>query len=452
MITAAAAGDSLVVLPLIMEAAKELLRDTGAPVEEANRAVSVSVPLLYNFPHAGKVLSLAFLPFAAWMSGSILSVSQLGQLAFAGVLSLFGSVNAAMPFLLDLLHLPADLFELFTLSSVVNSRFGSMTAAMHVAMLGVLVSAAMLGQLQVDLRRLVRFAVLTLVLVAGFIGRYARHLYLDTASAGVRPQHAVVVHPEAASRPRNRPDDDGSAPSGAPARTPGARIRARRMLRVGYFPDAVPWAFFNAKHELVGYDIEAAHRLADQMKLTLTFVPSTRPSATDDLASGRIDILMSGFIANVARAERMELSRPYSTEHVGFLVPDHLRGRFATLQDLNRGAGLTVGAPNVEGSRDFLAATVPEATVRDYEVVEKTMLDGSDETLMMTLERAFYWSRVHPEYPPCGRRRSMWRRSRCMRCPAARSSCGISSTSGSTRGRPAVNSTRPMSTGSAAAR
>ena len=60
-------------MPLIAESAKELLVEQGAHETEADRAVSVAVPLLFNFPHAGKILSLAFLPFAAWFSGSALN-------------------------------------------------------------------------------------------------------------------------------------------------------------------------------------------------------------------------------------------------------------------------------------------------------------------------------------------------------------------------------------------
>jgi Na+/H+-dicarboxylate symporter len=138
IVTAAAAGDVLVVLPLIAEAAKELLVEGGAEPSSADSAVSVSVPLLYNFPHAGKILSLAFLPFGAWFSGTFLDLEQLALLVSAGPLSLFGSINAAVPFLLDLLHLPADLFGLFSVSSVINSRFGAMTAAAHQAALSVL--------------------------------------------------------------------------------------------------------------------------------------------------------------------------------------------------------------------------------------------------------------------------------------------------------------------------
>jgi Na+/H+-dicarboxylate symporter len=53
IVTAAAAGDTLVVLPLLAESAKQLLVERGTDADDTDRAVSVAVPLLYNFPHVG---------------------------------------------------------------------------------------------------------------------------------------------------------------------------------------------------------------------------------------------------------------------------------------------------------------------------------------------------------------------------------------------------------------
>jgi Na+/H+-dicarboxylate symporter len=397
IITAGAAGDALVVLPLIAEAGKDLLSEHGAPEAEADSAVSVAVPLLYNFPHAGKVLSLAFLPFAAWFTGITLSLQQLGMLASAGLLSVFGNLNAAIPFLLDLLHLPADLFELFTVSGVVNSHLGSMAAAMHTSALSVMVASAMLGLARVHIRPLMRFGVLSVALVAGLLGgtRAVLIWLLPPTPAGLETLSSFELRPPLVSASVV----DGNVPSTPPS--PGERLRdiqARGALRVGFLSDAIPWSFVNAAGHLVGYDIEAAHRLAGQLDVNLEFVRTTRPTLPADLASGRIDLLMSGYTATVSRAQRTELSHAYSNEHVGFLVRDHQRGRFATLATLGRGAGLTIAVPLLKDARDLVTRLLPDARTRVYEAIEGTTLDRSVDAFFMTLERAHYWSRVHPEY------------------------------------------------------
>jgi Na+/H+-dicarboxylate symporter len=397
VVTAAAAGDALVVLPLVVEAGKELLSEGSAAPAEADRAVSVAVPLLYNFPHSGKVLSLAFLPFAAWFSGAALGPNSLAVLASAGLLSVFGSINAAIPFLLDLLRLPADLFELFTVSGVINSHLGSMTAAMHAAALSVIVASAMLGRFHLAVRRLARFGVVSAAILALFLGG-TRALYtwlLPPAPSGLEALSSFRLRPPLVAATTLNTD----AP--AVASKPGDRLQdvlRRGVLRVGYFDDSVPWSFVNASGDLVGYDVEAAHRLAAQLGVTLEFVRATRPSLADDLSSGRIDIFMSGYTGTVSRAQQMELSRPYSSEHVGFLVRDHQRNRFATLDALDGGRGLTIAISQIKEARDLMTRLLPAATVREFDAVDRAIDDGAVDAILTTLERASYWSHVHPGY------------------------------------------------------
>jgi Na+/H+-dicarboxylate symporter/ABC-type amino acid transport substrate-binding protein len=401
IITAAAAGDALVVLPLIAEAAKTLLAGQGDSPEHADRAVGVAVPLLYNFPHVAKILSLAFLPFAAWYVGGSLGPAQIGLLITAGPLSLFGTMNVAIPFLLDLLHLPADVFELFSISSVINARLGSMTAATHVAALGIILAAAMMGGVRVSIRPMLRLVMLTAAAIGFFVlsTRVVFTRILPPAPSGLstlasfelRPPLAVVVDADTPSDTRDIT---------APERGQRLReIKARGVLRVGYYDDAVPWSFVNAEAELVGYDIEAAHRLATQLGVRLAFVPIDRmpPGPAPELAAGHVDILMSGVTATVARGEQMELSEPYATEHVGFLLHDFDRARFETVASLDDGDGVRIAVPPVDGALDLVRTLLPKARTRQYVSIATVWQDPGVTAALTSLERAYYWSRIRPE-------------------------------------------------------
>jgi Na+/H+-dicarboxylate symporter/ABC-type amino acid transport substrate-binding protein len=398
IVTAAAAGDVLVVLPLIAESAKELLVESGVESGPAERAVGVAVPLLYNFPHVGKILSLAFVPFAAWFAGSSLRLGQLALVATAGPLSMFGSINAAMPFLLNLTRLPTDLFELFTISSIVNTRFGAMTAAAHTAALSVLVAAAMLHEFTISARRLIRFVLMTSALFAAFIvgTRAVFTWWLPPAPSGLEALAPFALRPplvQAAMVP---------VPTGNLPHEPGRRlqeIKQHRLMRVGYFPDSVPWAFVNAKGEVVGFDIEAAHRLANQLDVRLEFVAISRvpPIPSVELAAGHIDVIMTGMIATVGRAERMDLSHPYAQEHLGFLVHDFDRGKFDSLAEMNGGQGLVIAVPKIDNAAAALKRLLPQAEIREYEVFDDVVKNWDVTGIVTSMERAYYWSRIRPE-------------------------------------------------------
>ena len=75
------------------------------------------------------------------------------QLAVTGLLTFFGSLNAAVPFLLDLFRIPADTFQLFLATGVINSRVGTLLAAVHTLVVAVLGTCAITGMLHVRKRR-----------------------------------------------------------------------------------------------------------------------------------------------------------------------------------------------------------------------------------------------------------------------------------------------------------
>ena len=159
LVTAFVTANVFIVLPLLAERSKTLLDEAGLNKADADEAVDVLVPTSFTFPHSAKLLSLTFVLFAGWFVGAPVPVREYPVLASAGVLSFFGSINAAMPFLLDLVRLPADLFQLFVVSSVANSRFGSAAAAMHTLALALIAAHLMAGRLRVDRRRLLGFGV-----------------------------------------------------------------------------------------------------------------------------------------------------------------------------------------------------------------------------------------------------------------------------------------------------
>jgi Na+/H+-dicarboxylate symporter len=112
LVTAFATGNVLIVLPMLADQTKHLLESAGLSGEGETSSADILVPASFNFPSVGKLLSLGFVPFAGWFVGATLSAGEYPSLAFAGLFSFFGHVVVALPFLLDLFHLPADGFEL----------------------------------------------------------------------------------------------------------------------------------------------------------------------------------------------------------------------------------------------------------------------------------------------------------------------------------------------------
>jgi Na+/H+-dicarboxylate symporter len=395
LVTAFAAGDYFVVLPLIIEANRKLLEEQGASAEEAEGTIGVAVPLLFNFPHVGKILALAFFPFGAWFSGVDFGASQWFTLSTAGVLGLFGNINAVVPFLLDLLRLPADLFNLFSVSSVVNVRFGALTAAMHTAALSMLVAASLLGRFRLRTRELVRVGlaglVVAVVFVVGTRVFFAR--ILPPVPSGIAALSGFTMRngEMAVLLPRDEVPPDPGRPDERLA-----RILERKRLRVGVFTDGVPFTFFNPAGELVGFDVEMAHNLATSIGVSVGFVPIERDEVQAGLESGRCDIVMAGLASTVEASATIAFSQPYHEEQIAVLVYDHRRGEFQRVAPLVNGP-LVVGAPS-ERYISGIRRRVGTASVRPYPL--QRIIDNGDlgelDAMVLPLDQAMYLARVQP--------------------------------------------------------
>jgi Na+/H+-dicarboxylate symporter/ABC-type amino acid transport substrate-binding protein len=398
LVTAFAAGDLFIVLPIITEEGKELLKEQGVSAENAEATMGVVVPLLFNFPHTGKILSLAFLPFAAWFSGISLSLGQWWTLASAGLLTMFGSLTGAIPFLLDLLKLPADLFGLFSMSSVLNSRFGSLVAAVHTAALAIVIAIALTRGLRIQWKRLAWFAAVTVLLVGAVIGgtRAVFAIVLPDAPSGaaalegfrMRAPFTDAVVTRGAHAPPVRPVVGHRL----------AEISDRQVLRVGVLADSVPYAFYNAAGELIGYDIEMANVLAHDLNVSVEFVETTRERLDDDLASGVCDIIMCGYQVSLNRSRRAVFSRPYEQERLGFLVPDYDRTRFANL-DAIQDQPLRIGIQAIDDLAPIIRQRLRAAEFVRFPSIDALIraVPGTVRAAVLPIDRAFYSSRVRPE-------------------------------------------------------
>ena len=400
LLTAFVAGDLFIVLPILLEASKQLIADTAPRDPQAGTLPDVIVPASFNFPHTGKLLSISFVLFAGWFTDTAVGIADYPRLALSGLVSFFGSLNVAVPFLLDLFRIPADTFQLFLASGVINSRFGTLVAAVHTVAVALLGTFAATGALQWDRRRLVRYAVITVALTVGVIGGtrviFARVLdqryTKDKVLAGMhllRAPVAAVVHRTPVA----------IAPDAADAPVLAA-IHARGYVRVGYLPDSLPFAFFNERDELVGLDVELAHGLARELGVTVEFVPLTRETLDAGVNGGACDILMSGVVATTDRASRTLLSLPYLDETLAFLVPDNRRESFATWDGIRGLPSLRIAVPAVPYYMDRIRTLVPQAALVPLTDIRTTLSSngaGAD-AIALPAERGSAWTLIYPAF------------------------------------------------------
>ena len=107
------------------------------------------------------------------------------------------------------------------------------------------------------------------------------------------------------------------------------RLHQRGVIRVGYFDDSLPYAFFNGRGELVGFDVEMAHQLGNDLGVSVEFVPVSRSVLSDGLDPALCDVLMTGVVVTAERALSVQFSESYLDETLAFVVPDHRVSEFS---------------------------------------------------------------------------------------------------------------------------
>jgi Na+/H+-dicarboxylate symporter len=345
VLTAFVTSSSFIVLPILVERSKELLKRRDLLTTEGDTATEVLIPILFNVPLAGRLLTLLFVPFAGWLAGDPFAAQDYLLLLLAGIPSHFAKAQVALPFLLDLFKLPHDLFQLYIPSALITGKLDSMVNAMNLLVFALLGAAAMGGFLQPRRARLVKagLAMLAVTAVTVIGVRVLLQVSIDTTyrrDEALRRMHASRPGPAAIVHRDVQPDTAGPAPGGRVLE----RARRRGRLRVGYDAQNVPFSFFNADGQLVGFDVELAQSLAGSFGLTAEFVPVRWSALPAMLASGAIDV-MPGVWVRPYWFGSMRLTPPYLTGTVGLVVRDERREEFSSAEALRLRQGLTVGVP-----------------------------------------------------------------------------------------------------------
>lgn len=399
MVTALATGTVLVVLPMIAERCKELLKKHDMECEETNSTVDVLVPTAYSFPSTGTLLGLGFILFSAWYVGSPLGVEHYPSFVVMGALSAFGSMAVAIPFLLDYFGLPADQFQLYLLGSVVTARFATALAALHGFVVTLLVASAVLKRLR--WRRFMQAIGIHLGVTAGvmILAGVALTYLIPYEFKGVK----TLVSMNLLAEPVEVRHIDDPKPISAQdqARPRLEVIRERGAIRVGYFAQALPFAFRNERGEVVGFDMDMLHALARDLGLGIELARvQGREQEADMLSDGRLDITVGGAAVTPKRALKVAFSDSYTHHTAGFLLTDAQRGRFASVEVINEIDDLKLGIVDSGYYKDEVQALFPNAKLIPIHKPRRffTGQFPDIDAFVYSAEAGSAWSLVYPAY------------------------------------------------------
>jgi polar amino acid transport system substrate-binding protein len=160
-------------------------------------------------------------------------------------------------------------------------------------------------------------------------------------------------------------------------------IKQRGTLRVG-LSTFVPWAMRDKNGELIGFEVDVATKLAEDMGVAIEFVPTAWDGIIPALLSGSFDVLIGGMSITPQRNLTVNFTAPYAHSSLGVMA------HAATAKSLAWPEGYD--APEVtfacrRGGTpcEYIKTHFPKATLRifdDENQVVQEVLNGNAQVMM----------------------------------------------------------------------
>ncbi len=143
------------------------------------------------------------------------------------------------------------------------------------------------------------------------------------------------------------------------------QIVKRGVLRVG-MDTFEPWAMKDKNGQFIGFEIDVASRLAEDMGVKIEFVPTAWSGIIPALLTGKFDVIIGGMGILPQRALKVNFTEPYDYTGMSIVAHQEKAGGFSSLADFNRPEveiAVKLGTSAVAAAKKYL----PQATLRLFE-------------------------------------------------------------------------------------
>lgn len=142
-------------------------------------------------------------------------------------------------------------------------------------------------------------------------------------------------------------------------------VLKRGSLRVG-MDTFVPWAMKDKTGQLIGFEIDVATRLAEDMGVKIEFVPTKWSGIIPALITGKFDVIIGGMGILPARNLKVNFSIPYDYTGMSMVAHKEKAKGFKSVEDFNRPEiilAAKLGATSVMAVQKFM----PQAELRQFD-------------------------------------------------------------------------------------
>jgi len=393
---------SVSALPFVQKAAERVTSRVGLAGEETNDVIRATLSLSYVFAQAGNYFIAFFIMYAAYHFHTEIGEAQRAALPLMTLLSGIGSPSATVDgvqFLANWVGLPAGATGLY-IESMAISRYGQVLASvMAFGFISITVPLVYYHVVQWKVRRLVGGLGVSVVLIVAVVlaSRSAdRWLFPPETGAAVLARQLSPDLADGTKVEVKKPTASPLDPIAGPATLDG--IRERGVLRVGYGYDVVPFSYFNATGDLVGFDVSYAYRLANDLHVDLEFVPVVWKDLSEDLTRHAYDIVMAGAYVTDERLQHLQVTRPYFASPLALIVRSDRAEQFLRYDEIAAMEGLVLGVFDDPVLLPLLKHLFPSARIVTLGSYDELPDHPEIAAAIWSLDQARSWAAGHPGF------------------------------------------------------
>jgi polar amino acid transport system substrate-binding protein len=183
------------------------------------------------------------------------------------------------------------------------------------------------------------------------------------------------------------------------------RIIRRGVLKVG-LDIFVPWSFKDKDGNLVGFEVDVATKLAEDMGVEVEFVPTEWSGIVPALLTGKFDVIIGGMGITTERALKVNYSIPYEYSGMDCVVSREMLPGADSLEDLNSEditIAVRMGGTPTNAAKKF----TPNAELHQFdsdEAVVQDVLNGNAHAAFSSSPKPAFWAADYSDklYRPLG--------------------------------------------------
>ena len=176
------------------------------------------------------------------------------------------------------------------------------------------------------------------------------------------------------------------------------QVMRRGVMRVG-MDTFVPWAMKDKTGKFVGFEIDVAKQLAEDMGVKVEFVPTKWAGIIPALLTGKFDVIIGGMGIRPKRALKVNFTIPYDYSGQSMVAHKKMAAGFDSLDDFNRPdvqLACRLGTTAVMAAKKFM----PKAKLRLFEdqaQAYQELRNGNVHAVVGSSPRPAYESLRYPD-------------------------------------------------------